>query len=167
MSRCLVCQSYLVCQADVFDERPVTVHLAGGQLLPRGPALLQHPHLRALGFEEETDRACRGVSLTPRCLMTPKNLCPASKFGAFVCLWSSLPVGCSARLRVTIWRTRVETGVDVTTESGPSPLSVRVLSPESSEFSRDSSNFCNHNSYTQTSTCLKAKAKANLSRVRR
>lgn len=85
MCRCVVCQSYLVCQADVFDERPVTVHLAGGQLLPRGPALLQHPHLRDLGFDEETDRACRGVSLTPRRLMTPKNLCPASKFGAFVC----------------------------------------------------------------------------------
>lgn len=151
MCCCLVCQSYLVCQADVFDERPVTVRLARGQLLPRGPALLQHPQLRALGFDEETDRACRGVSLTPQRLMTPKNLCPALIFGAFVCLRSSLPVGCSARLRVMIWRTRVETGVDVTTESSPSPLSVRVLSPElSSEFSRDSSNFCNHISYTQT-----------------
>lgn len=69
----------------MFDERPVTVHLAGGQLLPRGPALLQHPRLRALGFDEETDRACRGVSLTPRHLMAPKNLCTALKFGAIVC----------------------------------------------------------------------------------
>lgn len=85
MCCCLVCQSYLVCQADVFDERPVTVHLAGEQLLPGGPALLQHPHLRALGFDEETDRACRGVSLTPQRLMTHKNLCPALIFGAFVC----------------------------------------------------------------------------------
>lgn len=85
MCCCLVCQSYLFCQADVFDKRPVTVHLAGGQLLPRGPALLQHPHLRALGFDEETDRACRGVSLTPRRLMVPKTLCTAFKFGAFVC----------------------------------------------------------------------------------
>lgn len=85
MCCCLVCQSYLFCQGDVFEGRPVTVHLAGGQLLPRGPALLRRPHLRALGFDEETDGACRGVSLTPQCLVTPKNLCTAFKFGTFVC----------------------------------------------------------------------------------
>lgn len=70
-------------------------------------------------------------------------------FSAFVSPFqskqSSLPAGCSARLRVTIWRMRVDTGVDVTLDSCPSPLSVRVLSPElPSEWSRDSSNFYNH-----------------------
>lgn len=55
LTQLLVSQSYLFCQVDMFDEQPVMVHLAGGQLLPRGPALLQHPHLRALGFDEETD----------------------------------------------------------------------------------------------------------------
>lgn len=74
-------------------------------------------------------------------------------FSVFVCAIRSktfrLPVGSSARLWAMIWRMRVETGADVTLDSCPSLLSVRVLSPElPPEWSRDSSNFYNYIKHT-------------------
>lgn len=94
------------------------------------------------------------VSFTPRCVINNTQQSLQSYFCFVLHLvfrLSSLPAGCSVRLRAKIWRMWVEMGVDVTAESAPSHLSVRVVSPlELLELSKDSSNLCNHVSCTLT-----------------
>lgn len=91
------------------------------------------------------------------------NWYPAGQFNAFVCAFglqlSSLPASCSTRLRVMIWRMRVETGVGGTLDSCPSPRTVKVLSPElPSEWRRDSSSFYSHKHHIDPSLSWAVKA---------
>lgn len=99
----------------------------------------QSPHLR-LG-----SRSCIQKCQFYHMIAEADLLSGLDVFKAFVCALqlklSSLPCGCSTRLRVMIWRIRVETDMgSVKLDSCPSPRSVRVLSPElPSDWSRDSS----------------------------